>query len=162
MDYGEDLRKIHIGTDHAGFELKEALVEYLEQKGFNVIDHGAYEFDEEDDYVDYVAPVAREVSSDHESKGIILGGSGQGEAMLANRFPGVRAVAYYGGDDLVDSRDGLGILALSRLHNDSNVLSLGARFLSEDQAKEALETWLETEFDGDEKYARRIVRMDQV
>lgn len=162
MDNGEDLRKIHIGTDHAGFELKESLVEYLEQKGFDVIDHGAYEFDEEDDYIDYIVPVAREVSSDHESKGIILGGSGQGEAMLANRFPGVRAVTYYGGDDLVDSRDGLGILALSRLHNDSNILSLGARFLSEDQAKEALEIWLETEFDGDEKYARRIVRMDQV
>lgn len=161
MDNSENLKKIHIGSDHAGFELKEVLVEYLEKKGFEIIDHGAYEFDEDDDYVDYILPVAREVSSDPESKGIILGGSGQGEAMLANRIPGIRAVAYYGGEDLTDSRDGLGVLALSRLHNDSNILSLGARFLIEDEAKEAVENWLETEFDGSDKYIRRIVRMDQ-
>lgn len=158
----DSLGKIHIGADHAGFKMKEELVKYLEKKGYDVRDHGAYEFDEEDDFTEFVASVSREISIDPESKGIILGGSGQGEAMYANRTPGVRAVTYYGGEDLTDSRDGLGILALSRLHNDSNILSLGARFLTEDEAKEAVEIWLETVFDGSEKYARRIVQMDQV
>lgn len=162
MDNAEDIRKIHIGADHAGFKLKEILVDHLEKTGYEVVDHGAYEKDDEDDFPEFVAPVAREVSLNPKVRGIILGGSGQGEAILANRFPGVRAVVYYGGGDLSDERDQIGIIALSRLHNNSNILSLGARFLTEDEAKEAIEIWLETAFSGEEKYKRRNQQIDQL
>jgi len=146
--------KIFIGTDHAGFELKQALVSYLKELGYEVEDMGAYELDSEDDYPDFIAPVAKAVAKDSKAKGIILGGSGQGEAIAANRFRGVRAAVYYGGI--------LNIVRLSREHNDANILSLGARFISEDEAKEAVKLWLETEFSGEERHLRRIEKIDNV
>ena len=121
--------KIFIGADHAGFGLKEKLVDYLRELDFEVEDKGAFELNEGDDYTDFVAPVAEAVSEGTEdTRGIILGGSGQGEAMLANRFNGVRTAIYYGGD--------LEMVRLSRDHNNANVLSLAARFLTEEEAKE--------------------------
>jgi ribose 5-phosphate isomerase B len=156
MDNEKDIRKIHIGSDHAGFEYKEELKKFLEMKGYEVIDHGAYELNEGDDYPDFVLPVAVEVTQDEHSMGIILGGSGQGEAIVANRIPGIRATVFYGnvGED--------SMVVVSKHHNDSNVLSLGVRFLSLDEAKEAVETWLETAFSGEERHIRRIEKIDNL
>ena len=140
--------KIHIGTDHAGFELKNKLVEYLNKLGHEITDHGAFTYDPNDDYPDYITPVAHAVSMDMQSLGIILGGSGQGEAMNANRFAEVRAVEYYGAT--------LEIVKLGREHNNANILSLGARFVTEDEAYEAVKLFLETEFSGDERHIERL------
>ncbi len=140
--------KIHIGTDHAGFELKNKLVEYLQKLGHEIIDHGAFSFDPADDYPDFVTPVAHAVAMDMNSFGIVLGGSGQGEAMVANRFEGVRALEYYGGN--------LAIIPLGREHNNANILSLGARFVTDDEAYEAVKLFIETDFSGDERHVDRI------
>ncbi len=144
--------KIFLGSDHAGFGLKNAIAEMLREKGHNISDLGDQEPNPEDDYPDFIFPVARAVAADPESRGIIFGGSGQGEAMTANRLKGVRAAVYYGG-----SKD---ILTLSREHNDANILSLGARLLSEAQAKEAVELWLTTPFSNEERHVRRIKKLD--
>lgn len=145
--------KIYICTDHAGFELKQALVLYLKEIGFDVEDFGAYEYEKKDDYPDFVKLVAEAVSKDIESRGIILGGSGQGEAIVANRFTDVRAAVYYGGTTE--------IIELSREHNDSNILSLGARFIDEVEAKDAVKLWLETPFSDEERHKRRINKIDR-
>lgn len=150
----QDIRTIHIGADHAGFDMKEELKEYLQSLGYEVVDHGAFEFDEDDDYPDFIQPVADAISRDTDklSKGIVIGGSGQGEAIVANRFANVRAIVYYGGNDE--------IIPLSREHNDANILSLGARFISNEEAKEVVETWLETAFSGESRHVRRINKID--
>ena len=140
--------KIYIGSDHAGFEYKKALKKHLEDLGNEVYDKGPSELNPDDDYTDFIAPVARAVSEDKAAKGIILGGSGQGEAILANRFSNVRAAVYYGG-----SPD---ILKLSRQHNDSNILSLGARFITQEEALSAVKLWLSTPFSHEERHQRRI------
>jgi len=144
--------RIYIGTDHAGFELKEKLVVFLRELGHDVEDMGAHSFEALDDYPDFIRPVAEAVAHDPQSRGIILGGSGQGEAMCANRVKGARAAVYYGG--AVD------IVVLSREHNDANILSLGARFVETEEAKEVVRVWLETPFSGAEKHARRIAKLD--
>ena len=144
--------QILIASDHAGFALKTALIEHLELAGHEVEDMGAYEYDETDDYPDLVLPLAREVAGG-DALGIVLGGSGQGEAMAANRISGVRAAVYYGG--------ALDVVTLSREHNDANILSLGARFLTEEEAKEAVDVWLSTSFSDADRHARRIEKLDQ-
>jgi ribose 5-phosphate isomerase B len=158
-----NIRKIHIGSDHAGFELKESLKSFLESEGYEIIDHGAFEYDEYDDYPDFIFPVAKAVAQDlQNSRGIILGGSGQGEAICANRIPGIRAVVFNGQYDPVDGREVPNEIILSRQHNDSNILSFGARFLNEEEAKEAVILWLETEFSGEEKHIRRLDKIDDL
>lgn len=154
----EDIRIIHIGSDHAGFELKNQIIRFLEQKHYEVVDHGAHEFEPEDDYPDFILPVALSVAEDTNSKGIILGGSGQGEAMVANRIKGIRATVFYGEPEYSDES----IVNLSRQHNDANILSLGARFLTEEEALEAIDMWLETAFSGDERHVRRITKIDEI
>lgn len=154
----QDTRTIHIGSDHAGFDLKNQLIRFLEQKHYEVIDHGAYELDPEDDYPDFILPVAIAVAEDPNSKGIILGGSGQGEAMVANRVRGIRATVFYGESEYSEES----IINLSRQHNDANVLSLGARFLTEEESIEAVETWLETDFSNEERHVRRISKIDEI
>lgn len=146
--------KVFIGTDHAGYELKEILKEYIIELGHEVEDVGAFEYEKTDDYPVFIARVARKIQEDPEQyKGIILGGSGQGEAMVANRFIGVRATVYYGfSDDIIE---------LSREHNNANVLSLGARFLIEDEAKRVVRKWLSLEFPGQERHVRRLELMDE-
>ena len=143
--------KIFVATDHAGFELKEKLKPFIESLGHEVEDLGAHELNKEDDYPDLITPAAHAVAKDSDSRGIILGGSGQGEAIAANRIFGVRAVVYYGGSEQ--------ILTLSREHNDANILSIGARFLNEKEAKEAVELWLRTPFSGEERHLRRIKKL---
>ena len=149
-------KKIVLASDHAGFKHKESIKKYLIEKGYKVEDVGAFEYVEGDDYPEYMAKAAVKIATepDEFAKAIIFGGSGQGEAMTANRFPGARAAVWYGGN--------ADILKLSREHNDANILSIGARFVSEDEAKNAVSLWLETPFGGEEKHARRIEEMDSI
>ena len=143
--------KIHIATDHAGLELKNFIKEHLISKGYNVTDHGAHEYDALDDYPDFIFPCAHAVAADPESRGIILGGSGQGEAMAANRVKGCRAAVFYNGP--------AEIVKLSREHNNANILSLGTRFISEDKIYDVIELWLEEPFEGG-RHIRRIEKLD--
>jgi ribose 5-phosphate isomerase B len=140
--------KIYLGTDHAGFELKEALKAALTTAGHTVEDMGAHSYDAGDDYPDFVTPVAHAVAQDVDSFGIVLGGSGQGEAMCTNRVPGVRTAVYYDGP--------MEIVRLAREHNNANILSLGARFVDEETAKEAVALFISTSFGNDERHARRL------
>ena len=144
--------KIHLGTDLDFLELKEKVKLYLSDLNYEVIDHGAYEYDALDDYPDFIFPCANAVSNDLESKGIILGGSGQGEAMAANRVKGVRAAVFYNGPDE--------IIKLSRQHNNANILSLGARFMSEEEMYKIIEVWLSTDFESG-RHQRRIEKLDE-
>lgn len=163
--------KIFIASDHAGFELKGRLIEFLQRLDYVVVDKGAYVYNKSDDYPDFISLVARKISSDPENtRGIILGGSGQGEAMVANRFSGVRAAVFYGtavAQQSVDisgreSKDPFEIIKLSREHNDANILSIAARYVNEEDAKTAIKLWLETPFSDDERHKRRIQKIDQI
>mgnify|MGYP000913972849 CR=1 FL=1 len=145
--------QIFIAADHAGFELKRELKEYLKAAGYTVYDEGFFELNEDDDYPDVVAIVARQVGSNPEEyRGIVIGGSGEGEAMCANRIQGVRAAVLYSYQE--------DIIRLSRLHNNANILSLGARFISVDDAKRAVQLWLTTDFSREERHERRILKLD--
>ena len=143
---------IHIATDHAGLELKEKVKSYLSKLDYEVVDHGAYEYEALDDYPDFIFPCADAVSDDPNSKGIILGGSGQGEAIAANRVKGVRAAVFYNGPDE--------IIKLSRQHNDANILSLGARFMTDQEMYKIIKLWLSTKFESG-RHKRRIEKLDE-
>ena len=144
--------KIHLATDHAGLDLKNSIKDHLIDNGHDVTDHGAYEYDALDDYPDFIFPCARAVASDASSRGIILGGSGQGEAMAANRIKGVRAAVFYNGPNE--------IVKLSREHNNANILSLGARFMSEEEIHDIIKLWFDEPFEGG-RHQRRIEKLDE-
>jgi ribose 5-phosphate isomerase B len=146
---------IFISSDHAGFQLKNAIIKFLTKEGIPVTDIGPFEYNESDDYPDYIIPAAQEVAKNPETdKGIVIGGSGQGEAIAANKVRGVRAALYYGGN-----KD---IITLSREHNNANVLSLGARFLTEAEAIEVVQLWLKTNFTEEERHKRRLQKIDDL
>lgn len=160
--------KIFIAADHTGFILKDVLVEYLRDAlMYEVEDLGAASLDGDDDYPDYVIPCAKKVLENVGTLGIVIGGSGQGEAMAANRVAGARCALYYGqahATGAIDaagapSLDGYDIVRLAREHNDANVLSLAARFLTEEDAKEAVRIFLESPFTGEERHVRRIKKL---
>jgi ribose 5-phosphate isomerase B len=144
--------KVFLASDHAGFELKEALTAFLREHSYEVEDIGPLSLDPNDDYPDYMRILGAQVASEKGAMGIGIGGSGQGEAMMVNRTRGARAAVFYGGPSQ--------IIKLSREHNDANVLSLGARFLSQDDAKAAVMLWLTTPFSNDERHVRRIAKLD--
>lgn len=147
--------KIYIASDHAGFKLKNILIDFLTERGYQIFDEGAFEYNESDDYPDFISKVAQKVSENPtKNKGIILGGSGQGEAIVANRFKDIRAIVYYGGDE--------NIITLSREHNDANIISLGARFVSEEYAKKIVELWLNTDFSQKDRHIRRNKKIDLI
>lgn len=157
--------KIYFGSDHAGFRLKNILVEYVTLLGHEVEDLGALSLDEADDYPDYVKKVAQEVGKNPQTtKGIVIGGSGQGEAMVANRFKNIRCTLFYGpveakGEVDVEGQfsiDPFIMLKLSRAHNNANMLSLGARFMTKEEAKEAVSLWISSPFNNEERHVRRI------
>jgi ribose 5-phosphate isomerase B len=162
MDVKFRRMKIYLGTDHAGFELKEKLKVFLGELGYAVEDKGPFSFDKEDDYPDFIFSVARAVSEDEGSFGVILGGSGQGEAMCANRIKGVRAGVYYGDLSSQIDSDGktIDMITSLREHNNANIISIGARFLGEENVKSAIKKFIETPFPGDERHARRIKKLD--
>lgn len=153
--------KIYIATDHAGFPLKEKLLPFLRELGHEVIDKGSFTLDDNDDYPDFIAEASREVSlaNSVDVRGIVLGGSGQGEAIVANKFPHIRAVVFNGQYEPKDGSEVPDEIFLTRSHNDSNVLSLGARFISEEIAKRAVREWLDTPFSGEERHKRRIEKI---
>ena len=148
--------KIYIGTDHACFELKEELKIFLVNLGCEVEDKGAYEFNESDDYPDFIYPVVKAVSEDIardlDSRGIVIGGSGQGEAIVANKVKGIRAAVVY---DEYSAK-------MSREHNDANIISLGNRTLSIGKAKDLVKLWLETPFSNEERHKRRIEKIKAI
>ena len=143
---------IHLATDHAGLDLKNSIKSYLINIGYEINDHGAHEYDPSDDYPDFIFPCAKAVAKDINSRGIILGGSGQGEAMAANRIKGVRAAVFYNGPHE--------IIKLSREHNNANILSLGARFMTQEEIYTVIDTWLKEPFGGD-RHQRRIEKLDK-
>lgn len=149
---------VYLATDHAGFALKEAVKKYLEeQEAHEVYDCGALTLEPGDDYPEYMVRAAEKVQYDsmHEpSVAIIFGGSGVGEAIVANRFAHVRAVVYAGGP--------LDVIKVSREHNDTNVLSLGARFVTENEAKQAVDLFLNTSFSHEERHADRIIQIEEL
>ncbi len=156
--------KVHIATDHAGFELKEKVKQFLKDKGYEVEDSGAFTFDKNDDYPDYISKAAKKVSEDTQSRGIIFGSSGQGEAIVANKFANVRCVLYYGQAVPIKSADISGreshdpyeMIRLTREHNNANMLSIGASFVSLEEACHIIKLWLDTPFPSEERHTRRI------
>lgn len=157
---------IFLAGDHAGFNLKSALLEQLHLHGHEVQDLGPFELNPDDDYPDFVVPLAKLVAENEDSFGIICAGSGQGEAMCANRVPGVRAAVFYGKMPVTavldregaHSEDGFDAVRLPRKHNNANVLSIGSRFVSPVDAEEAVSIFLSTEFSTDERHARRLAK----
>ncbi|MDO8503903.1 MAG: ribose-5-phosphate isomerase [bacterium] len=143
--------KIYIGADHGGYQLKEELKAFLAQKGYEVEDLGAKTLDPQDDYPDFVIPTAREVAQNLGSFGIVLGRSGNGEAIAANKVEGIRAALCLSEEMAKKARE----------HNDANVLSLGGDFVDSDTAKKIVETFLNTPFSNEERHVRRIKKITE-
>jgi ribose 5-phosphate isomerase B len=141
--------RIHIGSDHAGLELKAQLIEHLVNNGHDVTDHGPYEYDALDDYPDFCIPAAQAVSKDETSIGIVLGGSGNGEQMAANKVEGIRAALVWSVE----------IAKLAREHNDANVISIGGRMHELAFVKQLIDTFIATPFSKDERHIRRIEKI---
>ncbi len=143
--------RVHIGGDHAAYEMQRTLVTWLGEQGHEVVDHGPGTYDDQDDYPVFVLRAAQAVSGDPESLGIVLGGSGNGEQMAANKVPGIRAALCYTTE----------LAQLSRQHNDARVISLGGRFNTVEQAKAMVEIFLATPFSGEERHARRLAMVQE-
>jgi ribose 5-phosphate isomerase B len=141
--------RIHIGSDHAGLDFKNELITHLVGNGHDVTDHGPYEFDALDDYPDFCIPCAEAVAKDASSLGIVLGGSGNGEQIAANKVKGVRAALVWS----------IETAALAREHNNANVISVGQRLHSADFVKQLIDTFIATKFPGDERHVRRIEKI---
>ena len=141
--------RVYLGSDHAGFELKQRLVEHLRELGHEPVDCGPAEYDAEDDYPPYVLRAATRAASDPGSVGIVLGGSGNGEAIAANKVPGIRCALAFSDDTAT----------LAREHNDANCLSLGARMYDEATALRFAELFLSTPFSGAPRHVRRIEQL---
>jgi len=145
--------KIYIASDHAGYQLKRQLKKYLEVKGYKVEDFGAHELDDDDDYPDFIIPCVQKVVEEKDAMGIVIGGSGNGEAIAANKVKGIRAAVYNGGKPEIGR--------LAKEHNNANVLSLGARFISEEDAKRAVTMWLDSKFEGG-RHERRLKKIEGI
>lgn len=163
--------KIYLAADHAGFELKNKVKEFLQKEGYEVEDCGAFTFDKDDDYPDFISKAAQGVSEDPEnSRGVIFGSSGQGEAMVANKYKGVRCAVFYTPvvpAHNVDvsgrtSDDRFEMIRLTREHNDANILSLGAKILKEEDAIKAVDLWLKAPFTAQERHKRRIEKIEAI
>ena len=159
--------KVYFAADHAGFELKSELVAYVRTLGHSVEDCGAHIFDKEDDYPAIIKKAGQHLSDDllqqYNNRAVVIGGSGQGEAIVMNRFKGVRCGLYYGSPShkQVDAEGKeLDIIESIRIHNDANALSLGARFLSVDEAKEAVKKWLDIPFPPHTRHEKRVWQID--
>lgn len=163
--------RIYLATDHAGLELKNKVKAVLERDGYDVEDCGAYELDKNDDYPDFISKAAEAVSQDPENnRAVIFGGSGQGEAMVANKYPGVRCAVFYTpvvpahNVDVTGrkSEDRFEMIRLTREHNNANMLSLGAKILTEKDALEAVKLWLKVPFTKEERHVRRIEKIQAI
>lgn len=151
---------VYIGTDHAGFEMKERLIPFIKKMGYEVMDCGANVYEKDDDYPDFISTVAKAVGLNPDcNMGIILGNSGQGEAIVANRYPNVRAVVFYGSTGIFFKKS---LIKVTREHNDANILSLGAGFLTLGEAKKAIKIWLSTNFSNKDRHIRRIKKIEKI
>lgn len=159
---------IYLASDHAGFKLKEKIKKILIKNKFNITDCGPHHLDPNDDYPDIISKAASSVSKKpNNSRAIIFGGSGQAEAIVANKFKGIRCVLFYApvipyqAADITGrkSKDPLEMIRLTREHNNANVLSIGARFVQEEIAIKAIKLWLETPFTQDSRHVRRIKKI---
>ena len=147
------MKKIYISGDHAGFKLKEKLKPWLEKKGFTVKDLGPHKYNPKDDYPDFVIPMARAVKKEKNSVGLIMAGSGQGEAIATNKIKGIRTALYHGGSTK--------IVHTGRAHDDANILSFGSRFVTESEAKKAINVFLKTKFLGG-RHRRRLRKFEKL
>jgi len=138
--------RVHIGGDHAAFELHQELLTFLADEGHEVVDHGPFEYDAVDDYPVFVIRAAQAVAADPGSRGIVLGGSGNGEQMAANKVAGIRAALCYNAE----------LAQLAREHNDAQIISMGGRMQPVEESKEMVRVFLATEFTGEERHQRRI------
>lgn len=162
--------KIAISSDHTGFNTLPGMAAFLTELGHQAVNFGPTKLDTDDDYPDFVTPAAQAVGEGDCERGIIWGGSGQGEAMAANRVKGVRCAVYYGPvmpSAPIDKEghmatDAYEIIRLSRRHNDANMLSIAARFVSVTEAKRAIQLWLDTPFSDEERHVRRNHKLDEV
>jgi len=143
--------KVIISSDHAGFKLKEVLKKFFEKEKIEYEDLGPKKYKKDDDYPDFIIPAAKKVAKE-KTMGIVIGFSGQGEAIAANKTKGIRAVVYYGGSEK--------IIKLSRQHNASNILSLGANFVSAAKAKTVVKLWLRTKFSNSTRHKRRLRKLE--
>jgi ribose 5-phosphate isomerase B len=143
--------RVHIGADHAAYDLKCTLVTFLQGKGYDVVDHGPEYLDPQDDYPVAVLRAAEAVSGDPGAFGVVLGGSGNGEQMAANKVRGIRAALAYN----------VALAELARAHNNAQVLSIGARMNTAEEAMAMVETFLTTQFSGDERHARRLAMVER-
>lgn len=147
-------KKIFLAADHAGFEMKEHVKAHLQGNNYQVEDCGSFKYDAEDDYPEFMIKAAKKVASNNGSRGIIFGGSGQGEAIVANKVKGIRAAVY--------SCKNLDLIRLSRAHNNANVLSIGARFIGREHALKAVKLWLSTDFSGEPRHKRRLGQIEGI
>ena len=162
--------KIYIASDHAGFEFKNDIGSRLVKDGYDVEDCGASEFNEDDDYPDFIKLAAKKVSENPDNRGIIMGGSGQGENIVASKFKNIRSALFYSpvvpkGETDISGRtstDPFEIVKLARIHNDANVLSIGVRFVTKEEAYQAVKVFLETAFSNEERHRRRIDKITQI
>ena len=143
--------RLHIGSDHAGLELKNELLAHLVNSGHDVTDHGPYEYDALDDYPDFCIPAAQAVAKDPTSLGVVIGGSGNGEQISANKVKGIRAVLAWS----------IETAKLGKEHNNANVVSIGGRMHSIDQCKEIIDAFIATPFSNDERHIRRINKISK-
>jgi ribose 5-phosphate isomerase B len=143
--------RVHLGSDHAGWELKQYLVEHLGSTGHEVVDHGPAEYDPQDDYPPFCLRTGLAVVDDPGSLGVVIGGSGNGEQIAANKVRGVRAALAWS----------LETARLSRQHNDANVLAVGARMHPKEQAAQFVDAFLAEPFSHDPRHARRIAMLTQ-
>jgi len=161
---------IYLAADHAGFELKERVKKNLTEKNYKVEDCGAFKYNPDDDYPDFIAKAAEKVSENPENKAIIFGSSGQGEAMVANKFKNVRCAVFYAPAvpayqvDVTGrtSSDPFEMIKLTREHNNANILSIGAKILKEEDAIKAITSWLEAPFTNEERHVRRINKISEL
>lgn len=160
MQNENKISKIYLASDHAGFELKEKVKDFLidNYKDFKIIDEGAFSFEQDDDYTKYIHKAAFRLSEDAnidnkviKSIAFVFGGSGEGEAMVMNRYDGVRCTTYYGKD--------LEIITLGRKHNNANSISFGARFVEDDECVKAVNLFLETDFEAG-RHEKRVINID--
>ena len=147
--------KIHIGTDHAGLDFKNTITQHLTQQGHQVTDHGAYEFNPEDDYPAFCIATAEAVMADevdgNQSLGVVFGGSGNGEQIAANKVTGIRAALVWNEDTA----------KLARQHSNANVISIGARQHTQEEALHLIDLFINEPFSGDERHVRRISQIKE-
>ena len=154
---------IYIASDHRGFELKNKIAKWLEQWNFAFEDKGPFELDMNDDYPDFVSLAAKAVSNgSSEDRAIVIGYSGQGEAIVANKYNGIRAVVFYGKAKAIDPNKPGSIEELSRSDDNANVLSIGAGFVDEETARDIIKTWLDTPFKNEERHVRRLNKITKI